>query len=235
MNKSRIIIALDYADPKKALALVGALEPQFCRLKVGKELFCRSGPAFVEGLAKRGFDVFLDLKFHDIPSTVAQACLAATDLGVWMVNMHALGGQTMMESARNAIQAQPNPPLLIAVTLLTSLDEADIGEVGLQGTPEDNVIRLASLAKRSGMDGVVCSPKEIAVLRQGQGAGFALVTPGIRPQGSVPDDQKRTLTPQDAIRSGADYLVVGRPITAVADPLRALLALQLEINTVASS
>ncbi|HLA75323.1 MAG TPA: orotidine-5'-phosphate decarboxylase [Gammaproteobacteria bacterium] len=229
MNKSRIIVALDYADADTALSLADKLAAQSCRLKVGKELFCRAGPQLVQHLIKRGFDVFLDLKFHDIPNTVAQACAAAADLGVWMVNVHALGGAKMMEAARSACAAHARPPLLIGVTILTSLGDDDIRQVGLTGTPAQNVLRLATLAKNAGLDGVVCSPLEAVALRQTLGQEFCLVTPGIRPQGSGQDDQKRTMTPAEAVHSGADYLVIGRPITAARDPMLALQAIQQDI------
>ncbi|MEJ2344409.1 MAG: orotidine-5'-phosphate decarboxylase [Gammaproteobacteria bacterium] len=226
----RIIVALDFADADAARALVERLDPTLCRVKVGKELFTRAGPEFVSGLVAAGYDVFLDLKFHDIPNTVARACAAAADLGVWMLNVHALGGRRMMESARQALEsASGTRPLLVAVTVLTSLDEADLGEIGLTGTPADNVERLAALAQSSGLDGVVCSAREAAGLRAGRGAGFVLVTPGIRPGGSERSDQKRVMTPGDAIRAGSDYLVVGRPVTQAQDPLASLVALNREI------
>lgn len=229
MTDSRIIIALDYADPVQALDLVSGLSPQYCRLKVGKELFTRAGPAVVDKLVGAGFDIFLDLKFHDIAHTVAQACVAAADLGVWMVNVHALGGRKMMEAAREAIDSASHHPLLIGVTVLTSLDGQDIREIGLPGTPYENVLRLAALAKQSGLDGVVCSPQEVEDVRRAQGAEFCLVTPGIRPHGARPNDQRRIMTPADALRNGADYLVIGRPITEAEDPLRALLEIQAEV------
>lgn len=228
----RIVVALDYADAAEALELAEELDPRYCRLKVGKELFTRGGPALVERLVKDDFDVFLDLKFHDIPNTVAQACAAAADLGVWMVNVHALGGRRMMEAARDALERAACPPLLIGVTVLTSMDENDVREIGLPGTPRDNVLRLAALVKQSGLDGVVCSSQEAADLRQGMGGQFFLVTPGIRPRGAQADDQKRIMTPYDAIRSGSDYLVIGRPITMADDPMRALLEIQAEIDAV---
>ncbi len=230
MNNSPIIVALDFADPSKALELLSRLDPQQCRVKVGKELFCRGGPALVEKVMKLGFDVFLDLKFHDIPNTVAQACTAAAELGVWMVNVHALGGRKMMEAARAAINAQSKPPLLIAVTVLTSLDANDLLEIGLAGAPQENVLRLAALAKQAGMDGVVCSPLEAAALRAIHGKNFLLVTPGVRPLGAEQGDQKRIMTPREAVQNGADYLVIGRPITAAADPGRSLMSIREELG-----
>ncbi len=232
MTKSCIIVALDYADVTKALELVSMLEPSYCRLKVGKELFTRGGPTLVEKLIKQGFDVFLDLKFHDIPHTVAQACSAAADLGVWMLNVHALGGRKMMEAARTALLPYKQAPLLVAVTVLTSLDENDVAEIGLSGSPAQNVTRLAALAKQSGTDGVVCSAHEASSLRHSLGQEFCLVTPGIRPRDSANNDQKRTMSPAEALRSGADYLVIGRPITTASDPMQALLDIQAEVATV---
>lgn len=226
----RIIIALDYPEPRVALDMVERLEPGRCRLKVGKELFTRGGPPLVEALQKKGFEIFLDLKFHDIPNTVAGACAAAADLGVWMVNVHALGGRRMLSAAREALNKTPNPPLLIAVTILTSMGETDIQDIGLTGTPADNVARLAGLAHDSGLDGVVCSPQEVSMLRQRFSSAFCLVTPGIRPVWSAKGDQARITTPADAIRLGSSYLVIGRPITAAAEPMTALAAIEQEID-----
>lgn len=225
----RIIIALDYAEPRLALDMVARLDPSRCRLKVGKELFTRGGPQLVEALRNKGYDVFLDLKFHDIPNTVAGACSAAADLGVWMVNVHALGGSRMMAAAREALDKAAQRPLLIAVTVLTSMGEQDIHEIGLTGLPADNVARLAALAQRSGMDGVVCSPQEVAMLRTQAGESFHLVTPGIRPAWSAKGDQTRITTPADAVHLGSDYLVIGRPITAAEDPMAALSAIEAEL------
>ena len=228
-SNSRIIVALDYPRPDDALALVDRLEPGRCRLKVGKELFTRGGPALVEKLQSRGYDVFLDLKYHDIPNTVRGACAAAADLGVWMVNVHALGGARMMEAAREAVEAASHRPLLIGVTILTSMAQEEMRDVGLSGTPQDNVRRLAHLARRSGLDGVVCSPREVAMLRDAEGPSFKLVTPGIRPLWAAKGDQSRITTPADAVQAGSDYLVIGRPITAAEDPLQALAAIEQEL------
>ena len=228
-NNSHIIVALDYADEKSALALVNQLEPDSCRLKVGKEMFTRLGPQFVETLTTKGFDVFLDLKFHDIPNTVAGACAAACDLGVWMVNVHASGGRRMMEAAREEIEKASHQPLLIGVTILTSLDTDDIHEIGYQGSPAENVHNLASLTQQSGLDGVVCSPKEVASLRTALPDDFLLVTPGIRPAGSAADDQRRTMTPAEAIKAGSSYLVMGRPITQAGNPMDVLISTEAEI------
>ncbi len=221
----RIIVALDFPEAGQALSLVARLDPAQCRLKVGKELFARGGPALVEALQGKGFEVFLDLKFHDIPNTVAKACKVAADLGVWMVNVHALGGKKMMVAAREAVAAASHRPRLIAVTVLTSMGDADLLEIGLQGSPEDNVRRLARLAQSAGLDGVVCSPREVAMLRGTIGGDFQLVTPGVRPAGAALNDQARVATPEDALRMGASYLVIGRPITQADDPLAALTAI----------
>lgn len=230
-NTSPIIVALDFPSTDQALALVERLQPERCRLKVGKELFTRGGPQLVEQLVSRGYAVFLDLKFHDIPNTVAAACRAAADLGVWMVNVHAQGGRHMMEAAAEALQQSTQPPLLIGVTILTSMGEEDIREVGLAGSPADNVQRLALLAKESGLDGVVCSPQEVTMLRQTIGDDFSLVTPGIRPAWAAKGDQTRITTPAEAMASGSSYLVIGRPITAADDPLEALSRIENELNT----
>ncbi len=219
---SPVIVALDFPDEASALSLVDRLAPSLCRLKVGKELFTRLGPAFVEKLVGKGFDVFLDLKFHDIPNTVAAACDAAADLGVWMMNVHASGGRKMMETAWERLEGRSHRPRLIAVTILTSLGEDDIREVGFSGTPADNVLRLAALAESSGLDGVVCSPLEAAAIRRQADKDFLLVTPGVRPATASLDDQKRVMTPADAVAAGSSYLVIGRPVTAADDPLRAL-------------
>lgn len=218
----RVIVAMDFAAPADAERLAEQLDPLACRLKVGKELFTRGGPILVERLQGRGFDVFLDLKFHDIPNTVAAACRAAADLGVWMVNVHALGGQRMMDAARDAIGQGRDCPLLIAVTVLTSHDESALQQVGIEIGPDQLVNRLARLAHESGMDGVVCSAREAKALRSREGDAFCLVTPGIRPDAAARDDQHRVMSPAQAIAAGSDYLVIGRPITAATDPLAAL-------------
>lgn len=225
-----IIIALDYPDPKLALSLTKQLDPQRCRLKIGKELFTRSGPPLVEELVKQGFDIFLDLKFHDIPNTVARACEAAAELGVWMINVHALGGRQMLLAAREAVAKYSPRPLLVAVTLLTSLERNDIYAIGLHGELNENVLRLARLADACGLDGVVCSPWEIALIRKTLGTSFTLVTPGIRPASSATNDQKRIMTPAQAVQLGANYLVIGRPITAAPAPLQALLEIEEAIR-----
>ncbi len=230
MSEPRIIVALDHANPQDALGFAGRVDSSRCRLKVGKALFTRAGPSVVERLVSEGFSVFLDLKYHDIPNTVAGACRAAADLGVWMVNVHAQGGRRMMEAAKEAVENLVEPPRLIAVTVLTSLGRDDLMEVGLSGTPLDNVVRLAKLAKHAGMDGVVCSPHEIKALRRTMPKSFSLVTPGIRPAGAATQDQKRVMTPAEAVERGADYLVIGRPITRAEDPMAALAAIEDEIS-----
>ena len=230
-NKNpRIIIALDFSAEAPALDLVDRLDPSLCRLKVGKEMFTRLGPKFVERLAAKGFLVFLDLKFYDIPNTVAAACAAAADLGVWMVNMHASGGRRMMETARERLAGLSERPLMIGVTILTSMGAEDIAEIGLSGSPEENVLRLARLTWDSGLDGIVCSPLEAAAVRPQVGAEFLLVTPGVRPASASVDDQKRVMTPAKALGNGADMLVIGRPITAAADPMQSLADIQREIR-----
>ena len=231
MNSTKIIVALDYADAASALALVERLDPVLCRLKVGKELFTVAGPELVRALVARGFEVFLDLKFHDIPNTVAAACRAAAGLGVWMMNVHASGGRRMMTAAQEALADLPQRPLLIAVTVLTSMGAEDLGEVGVAGSPADQVLRLARLTQACRLDGVVCSAQEAALLRAaGLGADFRLVTPGIRPAGAAAGDQRRVLTPVEALRAGATDLVIGRPITGAADPLAALKQIQSDIQ-----
>ena len=232
-NKSRVIVALDFPRGEQAVAFVDGLHPDSCRLKVGKELFTREGPELVRRFVGQGHDVFLDLKFHDIPNTVARACEAAASLGVWMVNVHASGGTKMMIAAREALgNGEDKRPLLIAVTVLTSMGPGDLESIGVAADPEKQVLRLAALTKDAGLDGVVCSPREAAVLRAEMGAGFKLVTPGVRPKGAAMDDQTRVLTPADAVRAGADYLVMGRPITQAADPVAALEAVNLELSAV---
>ena len=235
LTDARVIVALDYRDASQARDFVAGLQPGSCRLKIGKELFTRAGPELVRTFTGQGHDVFLDLKFHDIPNTVARACEAAAALGVWMINVHASGGSKMMSEARKALDALgggAQQPLLIAVTVLTSMGAGDLAELGIDATPEQQVLRLARLAQDSGLDGVVCSPREAALLRAELGADFKLVTPGIRPQGASMDDQTRVLTPADAIRQGSDYLVMGRPITQAADPVAVLAGINQELQSV---
>jgi len=225
----RIIVALDYPDSASAWGLIDQLDADMCRLKIGKEMFTRLGPDFVRQVIDKGFDVFLDLKYHDIPNTVAAACEAAADLGVWMLNVHASGGRRMMEAAADRLARLSQRPLLIGVTILTSLSEEEIAEIGYPGSPAENVSRLAALAQASGLDGVVCSPREAEQLRAERGEDFLLVTPGVRPASASLDDQTRVMTPADAIAVGASFLVIGRPITAAQDPLAALQAISAEI------
>lgn len=226
----RIIVALDVSTQDDALALVSHLDPRLCRVKVGKELFVRTGPRVIEALQNRGFSIFLDLKFHDIPNTVAGACRAAAALEVWMVNVHALGGRGMMEAAREAVEASTARPLLTAVTVLTSLDAADLDAIGLGGLPEDHVVNLARLAEQAGLDGVVCSPRELEGLKGNVADAFLRVTPGIRPADSAKSDQKRVMTAAKAMSLGAHYLVIGRPIIAAPDPGKALRDIAREIK-----
>lgn len=226
----RIIVALDYAAQESAETLVKVLDPRHCRLKVGFELFTAAGPPLVKKLVAQGFDVFLDLKYHDIPNTVAKACRAAAELGVWMINVHALGGRRMLEAAAQAVATSGRRPLLIAVTVLTSHAPEELVEIGLESDVDAQVLRLASLAKDAGLDGVVCSGREAPVLRSALGADWTLVTPGIRPATGSQDDQRRAVTPGAAIAGGADYLVVGRPVTGAADPAAALAAIRWEIG-----
>jgi len=233
MTAPKIIVALDYPEAAPALALAERLDPALCRLKVGKELFTATGPQLLEQFMRRGFEIFLDLKFHDIPNTTAQACKAAAALGVWMVNVHALGGRKMMEAAREALAQSAKPPKLIAVTVLTSMSQQDLAELGVASTPAEMVLRLATLARDSGLDGVVCSAQEAALLRQHCGNEFCLVTPGIRPADAAADDQSRIMTPRAALDAGSSYLVIGRPITRAVDPLRALQEISQQIGEVA--
>ena len=232
-NNPRIIVALDYPEAAPALDLVARLEPALCRLKVGKELFTAAGPQLVEQFMQHGFEVFLDLKFHDIPNTTAQACKAAAALGVWMVNVHALGGRKMMEAAHEAVAQAARPPKLVAVTVLTSMAQQDLAEIGINASPAGLVLRLAALARDSGLDGVVCSAQEAALLRRECGSEFCLVTPGIRPADAAADDQSRIMTPRAALEAGSSYLVIGRPITRAADPLLALQEISRQIGGMA--
>jgi len=229
-NDPKIIVALDFPSQNPALELVDKLDPSKCRLKVGKELFTRSGPQLVEGLQKRGFEVFLDLKFHDIPNTTSAAVAAAADLGVWMVNVHASGGEKMMAACRERLETfGTDRPLLIAVTVLTSMNAEDLAGIGITDSPEAQVSRLATLTKNCGLDGVVCSAQEAPKLKAEQGADFKLITPGIRPVTADKGDQQRIMTPTDALKAGSDYLVIGRPITQASDPLAALEAIHSEV------
>ncbi|WP_318518724.1 orotidine-5'-phosphate decarboxylase [Photobacterium leiognathi] len=215
----KVIVALDYDNQNEALAFVDRIEPGSCRLKVGKEMFTYFGPDFVRKLHDRGHSVFLDLKFHDIPNTCSKAVKAAADLGVWMVNVHASGGERMMTASREILEPYgKDRPLLIGVTVLTSMEASDLAGIGIKQEPQQQVLNLASLAKNSGLDGVVCSAQEASILKGNLGQNFKLVTPGIRPVGSEAGDQRRVMTPVEAIAAGSDYLVIGRPITQAADP-----------------
>lgn len=229
---SPVIVALDYDNAEAALAMASKLDPSVCRVKVGKELFTIAGPDLVRQLVAQGFQVFLDLKFHDIPNTVAAAVKAAAKLGVWMVNVHASGGERMMRAAAEALAPMGDKrPLLIGVTVLTSTAEEELPAVGVQRPLREQVVALAQLAQASGLDGVVCSAMEAETLKKACGKSFALVTPGIRPAGSAADDQRRIVTPVDALKQGSDYLVIGRPITGTEDPMAALEAIVADIKT----
>ena len=235
-KESKIIVALDYANAASALQLVNQLDPSLCKLKVGKELFTATGPQLVEKLVSKNFNVFLDLKFHDIPNTVAKACEAASNLGVWMLNVHASGGSAMMQAALEGVLKTNHKPYLIAVTVLTSMNQGSLTEIGVANTLENQVLKLAKLTQQAGLHGVVCSAQEAQMLRAQLGDDFCLVTPGIRPalensQINLQvnrDDQARVVTPADALNNGASYLVIGRPITQADNPLKALETIAAE-------
>ena len=232
--QSPIVVALDYPTMAQSIEMAKRLNPEQCRVKVGKELFTTAGPVILDELHKLGFEIFLDLKFHDIPNTVANAVSVAARAGVWMVNVHASGGRRMMEASANALQQLPdNKTLLIAVTVLTSMDQSDLIEIGIDATPEQHVKRLAALAKSSGMDGVVCSAQESSMLSADLGKDFVLVTPGIRPTGSDQGDQKRIMTPAEAMAAGSHYLVMGRPITQANDPIAVLTQANADLGLMA--
>ncbi|ANS84967.1 orotidine-5'-phosphate decarboxylase [Vibrio scophthalmi] len=223
MIDQKVIVALDYDNQADAFAFVDRIDPASCRLKVGKEMFTLFGPDFVKELHKRGFSVFLDLKFHDIPNTCSKAVRAAAEMGVWMVNVHASGGERMMAASREILEPYgKDRPLLIGVTVLTSMEQSDLAGIGLDMAPKDQVIRLASLTKNAGLDGVVCSAHESSMLKAELGQEFKLITPGIRPAGSEQGDQRRIMTPVEAIQAGSDYLVIGRPITQAINPAQVL-------------
>lgn len=228
--KSQVFVALDYPTAAAAWPLIHQLSPSECGLKVGKELFTAAGPEFVRELVQRGFKVFLDLKFHDIPNTVAKAVRAAAELGVWMVNVHASGGSRMMIAAREAIADLPQRPLLIAVTVLTSMAADDLEELGIRLPVAEQVAHLANLAARSGLDGVVCSAHEAEQLKAMFGRNFVLVTPGIRPLGAEQGDQRRVMTPEQAAALGIEVLVIGRPITQATDPAAVLQAINSSLT-----
>lgn len=227
--ESKIIVALDFPQQVSAMVLVDQLDPRLCRLKVGKELFTAAGPSFVKLLVAKGFDVFLDLKFHDIPNTVAKAVIAVADLGVWMTNVHASGGSRMMRAAKQALVERRSDMLLIGVTVLTSMEDEDLAEVSVERSVDDQVLHLATLAKEANLDGVVCSAQEASLLKSSFGGTFNLVTPGVRLAGAGADDQRRVTTPMDAVALGSDYLVIGRPITQSPDPLATLKEINASI------
>jgi len=230
MSFKPILVALDFDHAQPALDLVAKLDSSQCRLKIGKELFTSEGPRFVEKVQNMGFDVFLDLKFHDIPNTCSKAVRAAAELGIWMVNVHASGGRRMMEASADVLANYQNKPKLIGVTVLTSMERSDLADIGLDIDPQEQVLRLAKLTQASGLDGVVCSAQEAVMLKQSLGQDFQLVTPGIRPSFAQVGDQRRVMTPSDALDAGVDYMVIGRPITQAKDPLEALNLIQQEIS-----
>jgi orotidine-5'-phosphate decarboxylase len=229
-NAKPVIVALDFPSEASCLALVDQLDPALCRLKVGKEMFTRYGPSWVETLQSRGFELFLDLKFHDIPNTVAAALRVAADLGVWMVNVHASGGRKMLTASAQALSGYQQRPLLTAVTVLTSLSDGELAEVGIPGNAQEQVTRLAALAADCGVDGVVCSALEAALVKNICGESFLTVTPGIRPRGADLGDQTRVMTPERAIANGVDYMVIGRPITQSADPIATLTSIHQSLG-----
>ncbi|AYA40158.1 orotidine-5'-phosphate decarboxylase [Xenorhabdus nematophila] len=230
---SPVIVALDYDNQHSALEFVDKIDPQSCRLKVGKEMFTLYGPQFVQALHQRGFEVFLDLKFHDIPNTTARAVAAAAEMGVWMVNVHASGGARMMAAAKEALLPYgKDAPLLIAVTVLTSMEQSDLSGIGVDVTPAQQTERLALLTKQCGLDGVVCSAHEAQQLKTVCGKAFQFVTPGIRPEGVEAGDQRRIMTPPQAVQAGVDYMVIGRPITRAENPALALQQINQSIGVV---
>ena len=229
MADSKVIVALDYADVASTLNLVNQLDPTLCKLKVGKELFTAAGPQLVEKLIAKNFQVFLDLKFHDIPITVKNACEAASNLGVWMLNVHASGGSAMMQAALEGVNKSKHQPYLIAVTVLTSMNQASLNEIGIETSVENHVLKLAKLTENAGLHGVVCSALEAQLLKKHVKNDFLLVTPGIRPASASLDDQSRVLTPRQALQMGASYLVIGRPITQASNPKQALIDILKEI------
>ncbi len=229
MADSKVIVALDYNDEKNALEFVEKVSGDLCRLKVGNELFTTAGPKFVEKLVNKGFKVFLDLKYHDIPNTVSRACEAAADLGVWLVDVHTSGGPVMMSAAAEALSKYRERPYLIGVTVLTSMDISQLNSIGVNAEPKEQVIRLAKLAKDSGLDGVVSSAQEVSLIKSNIDSPFICVTPGIRPAGAAIGDQKRIMTPKEAITAGSDYLVIGRPITKSDDPVKTLIDINASI------
>ncbi|GAL34795.1 orotidine-5'-phosphate decarboxylase [Vibrio variabilis] len=231
MIDQKVIVALDYDNQADALAFVDRIDPSSCRLKVGKEMFTLFGPEFVKELHKRGFSVFLDLKFHDIPNTCSKAVRAAAEMGVWMVNVHAGGGERMMTASREILEPYgKDRPLLIGVTVLTSMEQSDLAGIGIDVAPQEQVLRLANLTKNAGLDGVVCSAQEASMLKTELGKEFKLVTPGIRPAGAAVGDQKRIMTPDMAIQAGSDYLVIGRPITQAEDPAKVLAEINASLS-----
>ena len=225
---NRIIIPLDM-EYTSAVSIADKLDPNICRLKVGNQLFTSSGPKIVKTLHDKGFEIFLDLKFHDIPNTVYESVKSAANLGVWMINVHASGGSKMLDASKKALEGFDKPPLLIGVTILTSISEEILTEIGFNNL-DKQVMRLTKLAQRSGLDGVVCAASDASKVKQTCGESFLTVTPGIRPKDADLNDQSRTSTPKEAIANGSDFLVIGRPITGSEDPTNALENIYKEVS-----
>lgn len=230
VSTHKVIVALDYANLADAKSLVSQLNPEYCNLKVGKELFTATGPALIEYLHSKNFKVFLDLKFHDIPTTVKKACEAASHLGVWMINVHASGGSMMLEAALEGVDKAKQSPLLIAVTVLTSMEQKTLEEIGVSRNLEDQLLRLAKLTEKCGLNGIVCSAKDLSFLKNHFNSSFLFVTPGIRMMHDAANDQIRTMTPYEAIKAGSSHIVIGRPITQSENPSTTLEKIYLEIN-----
>lgn len=230
VSQPKIIVALDYPTAAEALSLINRLTPERCRLKIGLELYIAAGPDFVRAVVQRGFSVFLDLKFHDIPNTVAQACRQAAALRVWMVTVHCHGGSEMLRAAAAAVRELKQRPLIVGVTVLTSIDPPQLAAIGVTDAIDGQVLRLAGLASDCGLDGVVAAPTEAARLRVRFPAPFRIVTPGVRLADDSVDDQRRVLTPAAAIQAGADHIVIGRPVTRAADPIAALAEIERQIE-----
>ena len=230
MSEAKVIVALDFPCAEQALTLAEQLSPETCRLKIGSFLFTRYGPALTQRLIAMGFDLFLDLKFHDIPHTVAGAVAMAADLDVWMLTLHACGGRKMMEAAANVLAQRGKRPYLIAVTVLTSMDEAQLRAIGMNDSLLTQVERMTALARDAGLDGVVCAAQEARVTKTLAGESFLAVTPGIRPPGAAVADQARVMTPRQAVENGSDYLVIGRPITRASDPLAVIAAIDASLR-----
>ncbi|MFP3014286.1 MAG: orotidine-5'-phosphate decarboxylase [Arsenophonus sp.] len=231
MLDSPIIVALDYNDKIKALSFVDSVNPNDCHLKIGMQMFTLYGTQFIQTLHQRGFQVFLDLKFYDIPNTVAKAVKAAADIGVWMINVHASGGSRMMSAAKEAlVEYGKDAPILIAVTVLTSMDKCSLQQVGINQETSEQVLRLSKLSKECNLDGVVCSAHEASIVKSACGNNFLLITPGIRNNVTDVNDQRRIMTPKEAINVGINYIVIGRPITCSVNPVLSLIKINRSIG-----